>query len=124
VQTALKKLIVFNGFANEENVFPKVGHSPVLFFFWGGRCLFPHYNSRNVWLTSTQETAGQCGSSSLLLGWTSTWTRKKWSTTEQPLGYTKSGQQHSQNRSCMNRCLKNIEPPKSTYQAVASFRFP
>ena len=35
VQTALKKLIVFNGFANEENVFPKVGHSPVVFFFGG-----------------------------------------------------------------------------------------
>ena len=40
VQTALKKLIVFNGFANEENVFPKVGHSPVLFFFLGGGVVF------------------------------------------------------------------------------------
>jgi hypothetical protein len=26
VQTALKKLIAFNGFANEENALPKVAH--------------------------------------------------------------------------------------------------
>ena len=36
VQTALKKLIAFNGFANEENALPKVAHlahSPLFCFF-------------------------------------------------------------------------------------------